>query len=74
MLMGETLKEAAFSFAEDKFHTGGFNHVILQNVTNAQIKIRTKNDNVAGVTLPIFESYIVSTPLGISREGVSSVI
>ncbi|XP_055302256.1 V-type proton ATPase subunit D 1 isoform X2 [Sitodiplosis mosellana] len=56
-LMGEVMKEAAFSLAEAKFATGDFNQVVLQNVTKAQIKIRTKKDNVAGVTLPVFESY-----------------
>ncbi|XP_063538247.1 V-type proton ATPase subunit D [Cydia strobilella] len=56
-LMGEVMKEAAFSLAEAKFTTGEFNQVVLQNVTKAQIKIRSKKDNVAGVTLPIFESY-----------------
>ncbi|XP_050344453.1 V-type proton ATPase subunit D [Nymphalis io] len=56
-LMGEVMKEAAFSLAEAKFTTGDFNQVVLQNVTKAQIKIRSKKDNVAGVTLPIFESY-----------------
>ncbi|XP_026313701.1 V-type proton ATPase subunit D isoform X2 [Hyposmocoma kahamanoa] len=56
-LMGEVMKEAAFSLAEAKFTTGEFNQVVLQNVTKAQIKIRTKKDNVAGVSLPIFESY-----------------
>lgn len=55
--MGEVMKEAAFSLAEAKFTTGDFNQVVLQNVTKAQIKIRTKKDNVAGVTLPVFESY-----------------
>lgn len=58
--MGEIMKEAAFSLAEAKFATGDFNQVVLQNVTKAQIKIRTKKDNVAGVTLPVFESYTVS--------------
>lgn len=58
--MGEVMKEAAFSLAEAKFTTGDFNQVVLQNVTKAQIKIRTKKDNVAGVTLPVFESYTVS--------------
>lgn len=58
--MGEVMKEAAFSLAEAKFATGDFNQVVLQNVTKAQIKIRTKKDNVAGVTLPVFESYTVS--------------
>lgn len=58
--MGDVMKEAAFSLAEAKFATGDFNQVVLQNVTKAQIKIRTKKDNVAGVTLPVFESYTVS--------------
>ena len=29
----------------------------MQNVSKAQLKIRTKKDNVAGVNLPVFESY-----------------
>lgn len=62
--MGEVMKEAAFSLAEAKFATGDFNQVVLQNVTKAQIKIRTKKDNVAGVTLPVFESYTVSWTFG----------
>lgn len=43
------MKEAAFSLAEAKFTTGDFNQVVLQNVTKAQIKVRTKKDNVAGL-------------------------
>lgn len=46
--MGEVMKEAAFSLAEAKFTTGDFNQVVLQNVQKAQIKIRSKKDNVAG--------------------------
>ncbi|XP_076318594.1 V-type proton ATPase subunit Vha36-1 [Tachypleus tridentatus] len=56
-LMGEVMKEAAFSLAEAKFTTGDFNHVVLQNVTKAQIKVRSKKENVAGTNLPVFESY-----------------
>jgi len=41
-LMGEVMKEAAFSLAEAKFATGDLNHYVLQDVTKAQIKIRTK--------------------------------
>lgn len=67
--MGEVMKEAAFSLAEAKFATGDFNQVVLQNVTKAQIKIRTKKDNVAGVTLPVFESYTVSKLLNIHAYG-----
>uniref|UniRef100_A0A1B6E9N4 V-type proton ATPase subunit D n=1 Tax=Clastoptera arizonana TaxID=38151 RepID=A0A1B6E9N4_9HEMI len=72
-LMGEVMKEAAFSLAEAKFATGDFNQVVLQNVTKAQIKIRTKKDNVAGVTLPVFESYQDGTDTyelaGLARGG-----
>ena len=34
-----------------------FLQAVLQNVSKAQLKIRTRRDNVAGVTLPVFESY-----------------
>ncbi|CAH1102409.1 unnamed protein product [Psylliodes chrysocephalus] len=72
-LMGEVMKEAAFSLAEAKFATGEFNQVVLQNVTKAQIKIRTKKDNVAGVTLPVFECYQDGTDTyelaGLARGG-----
>ena len=46
--MGDVMKEAAFSLAEAKFATGDFNQVVLQNVTKAQVKVRSKKDNVAG--------------------------
>lgn len=49
--MGDVMKEAAFSLAEAKFATGDFNQVVLQNVTKAQIKVRSKKDNVAGMSL-----------------------
>ena len=60
-LMGEVMKEASFSLAEAKFASSGdLNQAVLQNVNKAQIKVKTKNDNVAGVNLPVFESYQVS--------------
>jgi V-type H+-transporting ATPase subunit D len=72
-LMGEVMKEAAFSLSEAKFATGDFNQVVLQNVTKAQMKIRTKKDNVAGVTLPVFECYQDGTDTyelaGLARGG-----
>ena len=49
MLMGEVMKTAAFSLAEAKFSmSGDFTQVVIQSVSKAQIKIRTKRDNVAG--------------------------
>ncbi|CAD5122995.1 unnamed protein product [Dimorphilus gyrociliatus] len=72
-LMGDVMKEASFSLAEAKFATGDFSHLVLQNVNKAQIKVRSKKDNVAGVTLPIFESYTDGSDsyelAGLSRGG-----
>ncbi|KAK2159375.1 hypothetical protein LSH36_154g08016 [Paralvinella palmiformis] len=56
-LMGDVMKEAAFSLAEAKFAMGDFNDLVIQNVSKAQIKVKSKKDNVAGVLLPIFEHY-----------------
>ncbi|KAK8377999.1 hypothetical protein O3P69_018729 [Scylla paramamosain] len=57
-LMGDVMKDAAFSLAEAKFASGGdFNQSVLQNVTKARIKIRSKMDNVAGTNLPVFETF-----------------
>lgn len=64
--MGEVMKEAAFSLAEAKFTTGDFNQVVLQNVTKAQIKIRSKKDNVAGmITLILFVLVMSLTSLNL---------
>ncbi|OCT66418.1 hypothetical protein XELAEV_18042668mg [Xenopus laevis] len=57
MLMGEVMREAAFSLAEAKFTAGDFSTTVIQNVNKAQVKVRARKDNVAGVTLPVFEHY-----------------
>lgn len=57
VLMGEVMKEAAFSLAEAKFTAGDFSHTVTQNVKTPQYRVRTKKDNVVGVILPVFECY-----------------
>lgn len=57
MLMGDVMKEASFSMAEVKFVSGDIGQYVLQNISTAQIKIRSKKDNVAGVNLPVFETF-----------------
>lgn len=58
MLMGDTMKQAVFTLAEAKFAAqADFNQIVLQNVTKAQIKVRTAKENVAGVDILEFESY-----------------
>lgn len=55
--MGEVMKNASFSLAEAKFAMGDFNHLVIQNVNKAQIKVRTKKDNVAGKVNLYWEKY-----------------
>lgn len=49
------MKTASFSLAEAKFSmSGDFTQVVIQSVSKAQIKIRSKRDNVAGKFLFVF--------------------
>lgn len=57
VMMGDVMKEASFSLTEAYFAAGDFSVVICENVDKAWTKVRTKNDNVAGVKLPVFEAY-----------------
>ncbi|KIH55690.1 V-type ATPase, D subunit [Ancylostoma duodenale] len=56
VLMGEVMKEAAFSLAEAKFTAGDFSHTVIQNVSQAQYRVRMKKENVVGVMLPVFDA------------------
>ncbi|XP_062503559.1 V-type proton ATPase subunit D-like [Corticium candelabrum] len=71
--MGEVMKEASFSLAEAAYSAGDFSLGVLQNVDKAQTKVRSKKDNVAGVTLPMFECVADGTDTyeltGLSRGG-----
>ena len=57
-MVGEVMREAAFSLAEVKFQTGDINQYVIQNVSSAQVRIISKKDNVAGINLPVFECNI----------------
>jgi len=59
--MGEVMREASFSLAEAKFTSGDINQAIIQSVSKALIKTRSKKDNIAGVILPVFESFVDGT-------------
>ena len=73
VMMGDIMKEAAFALTEAYFAAGDFSLVILENVDKAWTKVKTKNDNVAGVKLPVFEPYSDGTNTyeltGLSRGG-----
>jgi len=73
VMMGDVMKEASFSLAEAYFAAGDFSLVILENVDRAWTKVTMKNDNVAGVKLPVFEPYSDGSNIyeltGLSRGG-----
>ena len=62
--MAEVLKEAAFSLAEAKFTAGDFSHTVIQNVSQAQYRVRLKRENVVGMLCSMlffihFKTYLI---------------
>lgn len=49
--------EATFSLAEVRFVSGDINQDVIQSVSKAQMRTRSKKDNIAGVILPVFEAF-----------------
>lgn len=57
--MGEIMKTSSFALTEAKYVAGeNIKHSILENVSSATLKVRSRTDNVAGVKLPKFEYFI----------------
>lgn len=60
--MGRVMQTAAFSLAEVTYATGeNIGYQVQENVANARFKVRATQENVSGVYLPQFESYIDSS-------------
>eukprot|EP00911_Craspedida_sp_UC1_P000074 UC1_evm1s61 len=70
-LMGEVMKEAAFSLAEANFHSTGFGNAVVQGVNSATVRVRAQQDNVAGVKLPVFEMLPSAGSSGQELTGLS---
>ena len=72
-LVGDVMKQATFSLTEAVYAAGDIGPVVMQNIDKAQTKVRSKKDNVAGVTLPVFEHYTDGSDTfqltGLSRGG-----
>ena len=57
--MGRVMQIAAFSLSEVTYAVGGdISYQIQESARQARFRIRTKQENVSGVFLPQFESYI----------------
>jgi len=54
--MGTDMKNASFSLAAAKYAAGDhINNTVLENVSQAIIRVKLDTDNVAGVHLPVFK-------------------
>jgi V-type H+-transporting ATPase subunit D len=57
--MGEAMRASSFSLAEAKYVAGdGVRHVVLQSVRSASLRVRSHQENVAGVKLPKFSHFV----------------
>ncbi|KAF5127953.1 V-type proton ATPase subunit D [Metarhizium anisopliae] len=57
--MGRVMQIAAFSLAEVTYAVGGdIGYQVQESAKSARFRVRTKQDNVSGVLLPAFESYM----------------
>ena len=60
--MGEIMRASSFALTEAKYAAGdNIKHVILENVRSASLRVRSRQENVAGVKLPKFEHYVDSS-------------
>lgn len=57
--MGRVMQTAAFSLAEVSYATGeNIGYQVQENVSTARFRVKARQENVSGVYLPQFESYI----------------
>ncbi|EJT74990.1 V-type proton ATPase subunit D [Gaeumannomyces tritici R3-111a-1] len=57
--MGRVMQIAAFSLAEVTYAVGGdVGYTVQESAKSARFRIRAKQENVSGVLLPAFESYV----------------
>lgn len=56
--MGTVMKSSSFALTEAKYVAGeNIKHIVLENVQTASVRVRSRQENVAGVKLPKFEYF-----------------
>jgi len=70
--MGTLMKSSFFSLAQARYATGDFHHTLLDSVDQASVRVKTCQDNVAGVKLPRFESVKEGTDAKLSLIGLGT--
>lgn len=54
LTVGEEMSNASFSVSEAVYSAGDFRHKVLDGAQTATYRLNLKQDNVAGVKLPVF--------------------
>mmetsp|Transcript_27983 Transcript_27983/g.51688 ORF Transcript_27983/g.51688 Transcript_27983/m.51688 type:complete len:258 (-) Transcript_27983:518-1291(-) len=58
--LGNTMKESFFAYTEAQYSAGDrIKHTVFDNVETASIRVKSDLDNVAGVKIPKFKSYVI---------------
>ncbi|KAK7318694.1 hypothetical protein RJT34_03400 [Clitoria ternatea] len=54
--MGDVMKTSSFALTEAKYVAGdNIKHIVLENVREASLRVRSRQENIAGVKLPKFD-------------------
>jgi V-type H+-transporting ATPase subunit D len=70
--MGGLMKASMFSLVEAKYAAGeNIRHMVLENVGRAIIKVKARQDNVAGVKLPKFDPFLEAAELRTDLTGLA---
>ncbi|KAL7095211.1 hypothetical protein ACP275_10G009900 [Erythranthe tilingii] len=57
--MGDVMKTSSFALTEAKYVAGeNIKHIVRENVQTAALKVRSRQENIAGVKLPKFEYFM----------------
>jgi V-type H+-transporting ATPase subunit D len=56
--MSDKFRKANFSLSDAKYNAGDISYAVIESVKHAAKKVRMRTDNVAGVTLPVFQQTI----------------
>ncbi len=59
--MGPLASDSYFSLTEAEYAAGNFRSSVFEGVGQAQLRVDTRTDNVAGVKLPVFTKVDVAT-------------
>jgi len=73
--VGVALKDSAFSHTEAQWAADDFNSIVIENTKDANYRVKTRINNVAGVKLPVFDRAAVTVGgqkeilVGLSKGG-----